>query len=336
MRFRFGEARLVPRPERRRAQSTQRITAVVAGFSLVGCATLGFDMPGDHCALAPAGCNGAMPLLQSRPDYPSYDASPWAADGVQGIAHDAQHWYLTSTSRIWKVPLDQPLARAEAEGVEPFDGRYAHLGDPDFHDGVLFVPLEADRSGGPPAIGALRPDLTPIGIQTLDGARHAPWCAVHPHARRLYTSDFSTDRVQVFRIELTSDRFALVYERDLALRYSDDGARNGIRGRVPNIQGGAVSPSGKLYLATNHRKTGIVVFDAHSGAWLGRLPISFKPKWSLFTHEEVEGLDLFDLDSGEVPAMTGQIHLLLRSELPRRRFWLKHWGVTADDHRERL
>lgn len=326
MRLRLGAAWLMPLAR----------LGLAASPSLVGCAAFGFDMPEDHCALTPQGCNGAMPVLKSRPDYPRYDRSPWASDGVQGIAHDATHWYLTSTTRIWKVPLREPLAQADARGTVPFEGRYAHLGDPDFWNGVLFVPLEGDRLNGPPAIGALRPDLTPIGLQPLDGIDHAPWCAVHPLTGRLYTSNFNTDRVQVFRIELTSDRFALVFERDVALRYSDEDGRNGIRGRVPYIQGGAISRTGKLYLATNHRRTGIVVFDAQSGAWLGRVPISFKPKWSLLTHQEVEGLDIVDLDDGDVPAMTGQLHLLLRAELPRRRYWLKHWGVTSHDDRARL
>lgn len=305
------------------------VAIAAAGVPSVGCASLGFDMPSEHCALQVAGCDGALPKLESRPDYPRYDASPWATDGVQGLAHDATHWYLTSTRRIWKVPLDEPLAKARVEGIEPFEGRYAHLGDLDQHQGVLFVPLEDDRLGGPPAIGALRAtDLSPIGIQPLHGIGHAPWCAIHPATGRLYTSNFNTNHIQVFRVELSSDHFALVHERDLPLRYSGDHERSALRGNVPYIQGGAISKSGKLFLATNHRRTGLVVFDAQTGAWLGRLSIPFKPKWSLMTHEEVEGLDLFDLDETTVPAMSGQLHLLLRSEIPRRRYWIKHWGIS--------
>lgn len=299
-----------------------------AVLALEGCATLGFDMPGDHCALSETGCSERpLPRLETRPDYPRYQAADWAADGVQGIAHDDHHWYLTSTHRIWKVPLDEPLARAKPVGVVPFAGMYTHLGDPDFHEGVLYVPLEGERLGGPPAIGALRPDLTPIGIQPLYGASHAPWCAVHPETGRLYTSDFNAHRIQVFRIEVSADHFGLVHERDLPLRYDDSSRSNALRGQVPNIQGGAISKSGKLYLATNHRKTGLVVFDAETGAWLGRLPIAYKPHWSLLVHQEVEGIDLVDLDSGRVPAMTGQLHIVLRAELPSRRYWIKHWGV---------
>lgn len=321
-----------------------RATTLLAGFvALVGSATLGscasptFHMPSEHCALAPGGCGGVMADLQCRPDYPRYESSPWATDGVQGLAHDRSHWYITSTSRVWKVPLDEPLARAtSAPSVAPFEGRYTHLGDADFHQGMLLVPLEGDRLGGPPAIGALRPDLTPIGVQVLHGIAHASWCAVHPRTGRLYTSNFHTDRIQVFRMEVTSDRFALVYERDLALRYSADTKRDGLRGVVSHIQGGVISETGKLYLATHHDETGIVVFDADSGAWIGHVPIAFRPRWSLLTHEEVEGLDLLDLDGGDVPAMTGQLHLLLRAEIPTRRYWLKHWGVGEVEQRDLL
>lgn len=284
-------------------------------------------MPGEHCALSSDGCATRVPPLESRPDYPRFQAAPWASDGVQGIAHDADHWYLTSTRRIWKIPLSEPLARSRASGVVPFEGRYTHLGDPDFHEGVLFVPLEGDRLGGPPAIGALRPDLSPIGVQPLHGVEHAPWCAVHPQTGRLYTSNFSANRVHVFRVELSAEHFGLVHERDLTLVYADGPDPQPLRGRVPHIQGGAVSSSGKLYLATNHQKTGIVVFDAETGAWIGQVPIAYKPSWSLLVHQEVEGIDLLDLDAGHVPAMTGQLHVLLHAELPERRYWLKHFGV---------
>jgi hypothetical protein len=290
-------------------------------------------MPREHCALSPEGCATRVPALECRPDYPRYQPAPWADDVVQGIAHDQEYWYLTSTQRIWKSPLHEPLARSRVSGVVPFEGRYSHLGDPDFHDGVLFVPLEGDRLGGPPAIGALRPDLSPIGIQELHGAGHAPWCAVHPQTGRLYTSDFSTDRVQVFRVEVSADHFGLIHERDLALTYTDGPDPRPLRGRVPHIQGGVLSASGKLYLSTNHRKTGIVVFDAETGAWVGQIPVTYKPSWSLLVHQEVEGLDLLDLDAGQVPAMTGQLHVLLHAELPRRRYWLKHFGVRVLEER---
>lgn len=327
---------MVSAPPARRFPSWARVL-LVGWTAFAGCATLTFHMPGDHCALAPGGCDGVMPDLRGRPDYPRYASSPWATDGMQGLAHDDTHWYLISTHRIWKVPLDVPLARAsQAPSVVPFEGRYTHLGDADFSRGTLFVPLEGDRLGGPPAIGALRPDLTPLGIQVLHGVEHASWCAVHPVTGRLYTSNFHTNRVHVFRVEITSDRFALVHERDLALRYSNDDKVDGLRGSVPQIQGGAISESGKLYLATNHTKTGIAVFDAESGAWIGHVPISFRPRWSLLTHEEVEGLDLFDLDARQVPAMSGQLHLLLRAEIPKRRYWIKHWGVANGAQRDLL
>ncbi len=267
--------------------------------------------------------------LVALPDSPRVRGEA-ARDAVQGLAHDDTHWYVVSTQRIWKVPLTESLGRAPTGGVVPFEGRYSHLGDADYFEGVLYVPLEADRRGGPHAIGALRPDLTPIGVQPLGGARYAPWCAIHPRTRRLYTSSFDADRIQIFRVELTAERFALAFERDLVLTLPPREGSPGPTpfGVVPSIQGGAVSARGELYLASDHPDMGVVVFDADTGAWLGRVPVTYSPQWGPLTHEEIEGIDLFDGDDAGLPT-SGWLHLLLHDELPRRSYGLKHWRQRA-------
>ncbi len=273
--------------------------------------------------------------LVSLPDFPRAVTGELAHDAVQGIAHDDTHWYLVSTHRIWKVPLEQSLADPPLEGVVPFDGRYQHLGDADYFDGALFVPLEWDRRGGPQAIGALRADLTPIGVQPLGGARFAPWCAINPRTRRLYTSNFDADRIQIFRIELTAERFALAFERDLVLTVPVTAGEHPMKpfGVVPAIQGGVISEAGRLYLASNHPKTGILIFDAESGQWLGQTLVRYSPHWGPFTHEEIEGIDLFDADAAGVPDVQGHLHVLLHDELPKRSYGLLHWRLGVPEAR---
>jgi hypothetical protein len=269
------------------------------------------------------------------PDFPRGVTGELARDAAQGIAHDDRHWYLVSTHRIWKVPIEQSLANAPVQSIVPFDGRYLHLGDADYFDGALFVPLEWDRRGGPQAIGALRADLTPIGVQPLGGARFAPWCAINPRTRRLYTSNFDADRIQIFRIELTAERFALAFERDLVLKEPVTADARQVKpfGVVPSIQGGVISEAGRLYLASNHPTTGILIFDAESGLWLGRTPVRFRPYWGPFTYQEIEGIDLFDAEGARVPHVQGHLHVLLHDELPKRSYGLLHWRLEAPDTR---
>jgi hypothetical protein len=261
-------------------------------------------------------------------DFPSQVGGTLAADAVQGLAHDDTHWYLLTTRRIWKVPLDQSLASVKGEGTAPFAGRYMHLGDADYQGGVLYVPLENDRRGGPRAIGALRPDLTPIGVQPLNGSQYASWCAVDARGQRLYTSSFNADRVQVFRIELSADHFALVFERDLVLKRRVRATSEVIAfGVAPRIQGGALSAHGDLYLASDALSTGILVFDVATGILRARIPVNFAPRLGPFSHQELEGLDLFDVGGREVPSISGTVHVLLHDELPKRAFSIKHWAL---------
>jgi hypothetical protein len=267
--------------------------------------------------------------LAPLPRFPREVAGELAQDGVQGIAHDEAHWYFISTHRIWKVPLAESLERSPDEGVVPFDGRYLHLGDADYFEGALFVPLEWDRRGGPQAIGALRADLTPIGVQQLGGARFAPWCAIDPRTRRLYTSSFDADRIQIFRVELTAERFALTFERDLVFTAPGAPGTGRVKpfGVVPSVQGGVISEAGRLYLASDHPNTGIVIFDADSGLWLGRVPVKFSPRWGPLTHQEIEGIDLFDAEAARVPGVQGHLHVLLHDELPKRSYGFMHWRL---------
>jgi hypothetical protein len=264
---------------------------------------------------------------RALPDFPRSADGDIAADAVQGVAHDDTHWYLVSTRSIWKIPLGESLQSARVQGVTPFAGRYVHLGDADYRRGVLYVPLEGDRRGGPPAIGALRSDLTPIGVQPLNGAEFASWCAVDAAGLELYTSSFDADRIQIFRIELSADHFALVFVRDLVLtRAPSEARREEAFGVVPSIQGGALSTEGELYLSSDNPGTGILVFDASSGVFLRHIPVDYEPKFGPLTNQELEGIDLFDVAGVGVPSIGGTLHALLHEELPKRRYTMKHWG----------
>jgi hypothetical protein len=41
--------------------------------------------------------------------YPS-DANPGWHQDVQGISHDSNHWFISQTGKLWKIPVDHNLS----------------------------------------------------------------------------------------------------------------------------------------------------------------------------------------------------------------------------------
>jgi hypothetical protein len=263
---------------------------------------------------------------RALPDAPFAVRDELARDGVQGLAHDDELWFVTTTHYIWRFSRRGRFAPVGG-GVAPLGGRYGHLGDLDVKEGVLYLPVDADRRGGPAGIAALRTDLTPIGFQRFPSVA---WCAIDPRAQRLFTSAFDADRIHVMRVEVTAERFALTFERDLVLLRQRGGETEAF-GVLGSIQGGAVSGDGRLYLAIDHPGVGVLVFDADTGLSLERIPVEHRPRFGPLTNEEVEGIDLERGVDSARPGAASSLQLLLHDEWPRRSYSLKHWLLWSQN-----
>lgn len=157
------------------------------------------------------------PALDFLGDFPHVRKSGWG-DRLQGVTHDADHWYFTQTNYLWKIPVAKSLElfidRVKWHGPIPVrqpleevarqmglmtrrlplvlekEG-YSHLGDLTCHRGKLLVPVE----GGPrPLITVFDTELKYLGCFHLPKVQDsAPWCAVNPEDGLLYSSNTHTD-----------------------------------------------------------------------------------------------------------------------------------------------
>ncbi len=262
--------------------------------------------------------------------YPSDLESNWSGD-CQGLTHNETHWFVSTArearrlaadkpARIWKVNLGRDLnkdfeTRTSTEVPEPFKSlKYDHFGDIDYFEGKIFAPLE--RSGGSPIDTFLlifdATDLHFIGSAPFSQqAAHnsmcqAPWCAVNPKDKLLYSSLFESNELIVYRVEIKINAVKLTFLRSQPLL-----DHNGMPLHIKKIQGGAFSTtSGLFYISNNSEENpGISVFDTLTWKHAGHVNVDFDQGG--VAQEEIEGLTLWDLSHGQDLTLSGQIHLVI-------------------------
>ena len=272
-------------------------------------------------ALLPAAFSSgrAFPDFVKSSEYP-FKSSPGYTNKLQGVAHDSSHWYMTNKVKLRKIPvrcdLGDPAACSASVGI-PWQLRaYNHLGDLDYYDGRLYVPLE----GSAPAIGVFDADLKYISHALLPSATDAPWCAINPVNGHLYTSSFLASVVREHRMTWSGNNLTLTYVASIALR---DNAGKPLS--LDRVQGGAFSARGHLYLVSDVAGHGIKGFDLETGRQQVSIPVQFNGH-----HEELEGIDIWDLDGGQAPGINGQIHLQVIDHhwLSDDDFCFEHYQVT--------
>ena len=261
----------------------------------------------------------AFPDFMQSSEYP-FNSSPGYTKKLQGVAHGSSHWYMTNKAKLWKIPVHRDLGAPApwllSVGIPRQLGPYNHLGDLDYYDGRLYVPLE----GSAPAIGVFDADLNYITHALLPNAIDAPWCAIDPVDGHLYTSSFRTSVVRKLRMTWSGSRLALTDVASITLR---DSRGNPLA--LDRVQGGVFSARGHLYLVSDVAGQGIKGFDLETGRQEVDIPVPFNGR-----DEELEGIDIWDLDGGQVPGMDGQIHLQMIGHHWWRDddFYFKHYRVT--------
>ena len=296
--------------------------------------------------------------MESYPDNVGLDWMGGAGKrGLQGVTHDESNWFLTTKGYIWKVPVetdleknfsipDDPVAWAtgrsdalENNGIlrvgdklvrgipVELAGDYDHCGDPDCHDGILYVPLEAKEGAGlRPRIAVFRAqDLLLIAVSDpLPEGASGGFCSINPLNGNLYV--FGSDHPASLAVfELSIPRIGRTLERSLVqtipLGY-DQGSYH---------QGGAFSPGGHFYFSCGlipsdytpeilggkggivsdrpalSRWNGILAFDLATAQI--KMTVAIPKVWDY----EVEGITVWDLEDGRAPGIRGQVHLLIRN-----------------------
>jgi hypothetical protein len=283
-------------------------------------------------------------------DYPKDRNNGWHHN-VQGVTHDDRYWFVTQRYRLWKFPVAHDLD-GDVDGGEPGVSyvdldelslpRYNHFGDLDHYAGRLYVPLEdADDGETTPAVAVFDArDLSLITHGRLPAQqhdKHAPWCAINPRNGLLYSSSswINEDHghVQIYRRSPVVSG-ALQFVGTLTLR--DEHGKNL---SLDVVQGGVFSGRGNLYLVSDTAEGGILGFDGETGRMIGHTVIDYDPEgdssgiFDLDNKEELEGITIWDLDSGLAPGIRGQVHVLMvdHDVSSDDNLYFKHFRIRAAD-----
>lgn len=289
---------------------------------------------------------------------PDDDRLDWS-DAVQGIGHDATHWYIAQQGMLWRIPVTLDLStvtffspgvttrRLDSVPALVGDG-YDHLGDLVCYthggNGYVVVPIEAggDRAGI--AVFRATPSLTYVDHINLYPApsshqSHWSWCAVDPEGR-LYGSNFD-DVDHLNRYQVDWDHLDATNELLISNETAEEiFLANGLV--LSKVQGGEFTPGGELlYMLTGYPVHdsdghGLHVFETTgftrvigSTNGFGHFNYEFHP----FTGDEPEGLTIWDLE-GTVSPHRGQLHaILLDNEVgDTDKIYIKHYTdvITVD------
>lgn len=273
--------------------------------------------------------------------YPFETCHSWT-ERVNGITHDMSNWYMSTANNIvgpdaWlmKFPVTSNLDTVSSPTLKAgipqylWDAGYKHMGGISYSDGKVFVPVHGESGQASKILVYKSSDLSFIAEAAHPSLPNTiPWVAVQPETGMLYTSAFNTDRLLMFRPTWTSDASGT----HLQLEYVGYSMLKDAQGNfksVNSIQGGAFSSwKSHIYLSTNDVSQGILGFDVMTGRQMVQIPVAFDPG---AVSDEVQGLTIWDLDGGQAPGISGQVHMILLDQdwLGNDDFSLKHYKVSS-------
>lgn len=252
-------------------------------------------------------------------ESPSNVSYGWT-EAQQGLAHSSTHVFLTQTlSNIdgWvsKQGLSESLA-IELPRYKPRDGW--HYGDPDYHNGWLWVPFE-----GPPGrrLTAFSDDLMSVVFDVaLPDHASAAWVAWNPADGTVYMSPlYDSNALRQYAV-LTNPVQAVVLLRTIPLINIDGSPKT-----IVGVQGGAFSNNGHLYLSSNNEpsplEAGFYGVDVESGTVVFHKYFENHPGWG---GDEIEGIDV----NPSWPMYAGHIHISMIDVGPDDDIYLKHFSIN--------
>jgi endonuclease/exonuclease/phosphatase family metal-dependent hydrolase len=246
--------------------------------------------------------------------------------GVPPVGKIHFHWPVETVCTLWKIPVGFDLnddfevdhlphgvrMTGKPHGNEFQD--YSHFGSLDYYDGKLYIPFEAaDPDTHVPKI--LVYDAETLGFEaSIDMANqadgHASWCAINPLNGFLYSSGDMDPDPEIGHLHVYQPHnHSFSYLGSFTL-YDEQGSAITSR----HLQGGVFSPDGQLYLVidTRDEHAGIHGFDLLTGRRVFYKHISYNLEWDPAGGEELEGITLWNLQSGGAPHISGNLHLFRR------------------------
>lgn len=273
------------------------------------------------------------PSIGGLGDFPSDRTySNGYSSDTQGVTHDSNYWFLTNTNNIWRVPVGSSLNdNPSYTASNPWAGLYNHLGDISYGAGYLFIPLERNGgSGSWCSFGVMNTSLTPYAYAIVpdagisDQGESCPWVAYNPRDGHLYASAFDASYINKYAWLLTYVNSAWQFKLNFVSRIQiKDKYGNPVS--LTSLQGAEFSNTGKLYLVSDSAGS-VYVMDVFNG----RLQTAFGVQVDHGSYEELEGITLWDVDSGVAPGVGGQIHVqMCDNDWPDSDdFYFKHYRAS--------
>ena len=196
----------------------------------------------------------------------------------QGLAYDGKVWYFTATGMIFRL---KPDGSVEAYNDFPIPPRlreegYFHLGDLEYFNGLLLVPIEKKGFVRPAVIALYDAKSLKLIRYAYTPQDHMPWLAVDEEGY-VYSSEFSpATEIYVYRLEDVGEGNSIEPVRVVKLSMP-----------LKGVQGGAVY-GGKLYLSVIGWKVYEVDLETGVVKELFRVPPMY----------EMEGIEVCKLEDG--------------------------------------
>jgi hypothetical protein len=297
-------------------------------------------------------------------DYPNVQLG-WT-DNVQGVAHDAGHWFFSTQddAHLLKIPVgldlftpldpDDPDSWPSGVSVSEMPEALEDLGFDDFKDleqvkSFLFVPVAGDDPDSGEDIAGIAvvraADLSYVGVLELEGWTHASAAFFNSHEGLLYVSrssvseDVPLERYAVDFGKLSAGNAAGAFTPAGTLALWDDAGP--ISPGIKNIQGATFTPWGDLYVVnglespTSLDRGGIHLFDStgqlidESSNGSGTFNFAYDSA-ELPEPEEPEGADWWNRDAGPAaPGIGGQLQvIMLDNDVFEDDLYFKHYDVN--------
>lgn len=302
----------------------------------ISCASKYLDLAAwgaDACWLADSG-------YTFNNEYPANTGHDWT-DQIDGVTSDGRYWYISTETRIWRVPLSAGLDRdlGDYPNIGIVWPGFDHIGDIDYYagDGRIYVALEQNKSGNHMrGVGILDRSLNNLGSYLLPND-NCSWVAVNPQDGYLYTAP-TFDTVSELRYY---NRNNGVKHGTLKLRDASDNLVS-----ITRVQGGAFSSTGKLYMVSDargdHSQGGIWGFDVMRpgiATRVAHMAVNYEERWApwpwddKYTGDELQGITILDLDNGAAPSIGGQIHMMMIDvDGATDDVYFKHYRITDVSH----
>ena len=278
---------------------------------------------------------------------------------MQGVCTDRKkNWFFTQNGNLWKIPFKEKLTQQfngpNSNGVEVIYTK-DHLGDLDYFDGFLFVPIQRNEFSVRVYDAAT---LKQITYQVLPQVPGGPgWVAINPNNKLLYTSpsDYkssnSNNLIYCYSInfeELNKAKRSGKYDKVSFLQYHSAVKlyqQGGAIRELTAMQGGCFDFDNHLHIINGMDKSDDVHIRVYT---VSKNPIRNSTERadeilmsrqcavsSVFegfryensgTYHEPEGMTYFPTNKDTTPGISGSLHVLMLANGTPDKWYFKHYS----------